>query len=889
VRVLSSGAQALLATKTAIDTAFIISIQWTIGGAETLYVDRATEDMEGVLPRIVAIGEIDETRSGDSAGTTSAMSLTLSDTDGVLKNLFDTQDIHKRLVKVYQYFVGTSVGDKFLLFTGQLSTPIVWNEGARTLSFEVVTKLEDLEVGFSAEMGRYQSIAPSLIGQPWPMVFGTVQHVPGMQLQEIPTAFTTEPFAVVDQSLVAELNKISLQVANFPKVNVAKICGRDLVWTESDCAQEDANDQAFQEGTALQAQLDGLITQQRDLESQLNQQRLWERSRVNLAATTQVTQPFTGTFRVGSSLFTGHLDNTGGYINTGTPLLEPGNYNLQAQLIKAGYQFVNAGTQVVLASAYPVKFVVSLTPGAVLHVYAFQSFRGLRRLVKVPPSYYTVSVEDYGPGAAAATIVTVHQPLSTVSFLYNLGIQNWENNFGQYLPPHLVASVDWEDAIYVTFASTVGPNPVEIMIYIIDNYTQNSYDVDNFAEVAEKVAVTPMNFLYQSLDNAFSLLQGLAYQARCAIYLVEDVFHLRFLPEAGEEVDSISESDTVLNSLQVTTTTTEELITVYEATFKPDYSPTFDTPIRAIFRFNIARYGYHKDTFDFYAFNSFDVVEKVATFWMIRKSMTWKLLKCQLQLNKIAIEVFDTVLLDFAHPYVASAPVKAMVISSRYNPEDQKIDVEFWVPVRLGEMVPYTASWDDGINEIEIFPTYRDIQAGSAGGVSGGTKRALPASNGLILDIQLNQRNNFTQGDPTPLGSYSVNDDGEAVIPGDLSYLAPLPGGDPGLDGYHYPEPETERSEPHREWSAAYPGTLVGYQSTLENGRQVYNVDIYRNGVTKPAVTTACQCMQLDIRDRIPPGVACVVMENVYRQKDESTGNDSFVVERTFVIPIWLR
>jgi hypothetical protein len=887
VRILSSGAQALLATKTAIDTAFILAIKWTVSGEEILYVDRNTEDLPGTLPRIVSIGEIDETRNSDSAGTTSAVTITLSDTDGALKLLFDTQDIHKRLVKVYQYFIGTSVSDKFLLFTGQLSTPILWNEGVRTLTFDVVTKLEDLEVGFSAEMGRYQSISPKLIGQPWPMVFGTVQHVPALQLQEIPTAFTTAPFAVVDKSLIAELSKIGTQIANFPKFNVAKICGRDLVWTETDCVQEDANDQAFQEGTALQQQLDQLTLRQRDLQDQLVQQQRWQRSRVSLAATTQVTQPFTGTFRVGNSLFTGHIDNTGGYLNTGTPLLEPGNYDLQAQLIKAGYQFVNAGTQVVIASAYPIKFVVSLTPGEVTQVYAFQSFRGLRRLVKVPPSYYTVSVEDYGPGAAAVTVVTLLQPLSTTSFLYNLGIENWENNFGQYLPPHLVASVDWEDAIYVTFASEIGPNPVDIMIYIIDNYTQNSYDATNFADVHAKVAATPMNFVYQSLDNAFSVLQGLAYQARCAIYLVEDVFHLKFLPEAGDSVDSIAESDTVLDTLQIGTTATEDLITVYEATFKPDYSPTFDQPVRAIFRFNIAKYGYQKDSFDFYAFNSFDVVEKVATFWMIRKSMTWKVLRCQLQLNKINLEVFDTVLLDFAHPYLATVPVKAMVTSSRYNPEDQKIDVEFWVPVRLGEMVPYTATWDDGINQIDIFPTYRDIAAGSAGGVSGGERRSLPPSNGVILDIQLNQRGNFTQGDPTPIGPYSVNGDGLPVVPADLGYLPPLPGGDPGLGTYHYPDGVTERTEPHREFSAAYPGILGGYLNTLENARQVYNVEVYRNGVQKPAVTTACQCMQLDIRDRIPPGVACIVMENTYRTKDGD--NDSFVVERTFVIPIWLR
>lgn len=881
--------KSLLSSKTAIDTGFIVGVTWVAGADEILYVDRDIDSMTGVLPRIISLGEIDEIENSDSAGTTSATTVVFSDTDGALKKIFDTQDIHKRKVNVYQYFGGTGANDKFLLFSGQISTPIVWNEGERSLTFDVVTKLEDQEVGFSAEMGRFQAVSISLIGQPWPMVFGSVMHVPAMQLQEIPTAFTTAPFAVVDQSLIAELSKIGEQIAAFPKFNVAKICGRDLVWTESDCSQEQANDQAFQEGQQLQQQLDSLTQQQRDLTTQLTGQQIWAIGRVNLAPTTQVLQAYTGTFRVGNQLFSGHLDNNGGWINTSEPLLEPGNYDITKQLIKAGYQFINAGTQVAIAGPYPIKFAVSLTPGTVTAVYAFQSFRGLRRLVKVPTNYYTVSVENYGPGAAAVTVVTVNQPLSSVSFLYNLGVQNWENNFGQYLPSHLVAQVDWEDQIYVSFASTVGPNPVDIMIYIIDNYTSNTYDATNFADVKAKVAITPMNFLYQSLDNAMTLLQQIAYQARCAIYLVEDVFHLVYLVESGDAVDTITESDVEINTLKVTTTPTEDLVTVYEASYRPDYSPTFDTPVRAIFRFNVNKYGYHQEQHDFFAFNSFDVVEKVATFWMIQKSMTWKILQCQLQLNKISLEVFDTVLLNFAHPYVADAPVKALVTSSRYDPVNKKITAEFWVPVRLGEMVEYTAAWDTGISQIEIFPTYRDIQAGSAGGVSGGTPAELPPSNHTMLDIQLNQRGNFTQGDPTPLGVYNVNPDGNLIAPEDLGYLAPEPGDSPAFDPYHYPEPQETPKEPDREWSAAYPGMLGDYQITLENGRQVYAVTMYRNGVLANGEVTAAQCLQLDQRDRIPAGTAVVVMENTYRAKDTDTGEDTFINERTFVIPIWVR
>jgi hypothetical protein len=153
----------------------------------------------------------------------------------------------------------------------------------------------------------------------------------------------------------------------------------------------------------------------------------------------------------------------------------------------------------------------------------------------------------------------------------------------------------------------------------------------------------------------------------------------------------------------------------------------------------------------------------------------------------------------------------------------------------------------------------------------------------------LNQRNNFTQGDPTPLGSYSVNDDGEAVIPGGSWLSPPLPGGDPGLDTYHYPEPETERSEPHREWSAAYPGTLVGYQTRSKT---------VARSTTSMSTGTGSEAGG---DDRVPVHAARHPRSNpaggrvrgdgerLPGQKDEDTGNDSFVVERTFVIPIWLR
>jgi hypothetical protein len=59
------------------------------------------------------------------------------------------------------------------------------------------------------------------------------------------------------------------------------------------------------------------------------------------------------------------------------------------------------------------------------------------------------------------------------------------------------------------------------------------------------------------------LLEDIAYQAKCVIYLKEDTFHLLHLPATPTPVDTITEDDVMVDSLQVTCTATEDLVTKY--------------------------------------------------------------------------------------------------------------------------------------------------------------------------------------------------------------------------------------------------------------------------------------------------------------------------------------
>jgi hypothetical protein len=79
---------------------------------------------------------------------------------------------------VWQWFDGLSLDDKFLVFVGQINSPVEWNEANRTFSFAITNRLEDVEVGFSAEEGEFSNLDEQLVGSAWPLCFGTTINVP---------------------------------------------------------------------------------------------------------------------------------------------------------------------------------------------------------------------------------------------------------------------------------------------------------------------------------------------------------------------------------------------------------------------------------------------------------------------------------------------------------------------------------------------------------------------------------------------------------------------------------------------------------------------------------------------------------------------------------------
>ena len=147
----------------------------------------------------------------------------------------------------------------------------------------------------------------------------------------------------------------------------------------------------------------------------------------------------------------------------------------------AEHVWIDSGSRITMYSDENITYLVSIIPGTVLAVKAFKTFEGgEQRLVNVPNNLWQVETKNYGP--VTAVQVVLRKPLSSLE--------------GQ----------GWNDDIYVTFQSSVGPHTCDILQYIIDNYTDLTYDTTSFTAIRTKLSPFPMNFPILERKNTLEVL-----------------------------------------------------------------------------------------------------------------------------------------------------------------------------------------------------------------------------------------------------------------------------------------------------------------------------------------------------------------------------------------------
>lgn len=998
---LTSNSTTTLATKTGTEPIIVVSIHWERGSSKFLsYADKDWLTIPGKILEVSGLEGGISTKSGNGG----SVNITLDDTDGSIKEIIDTNDIHKVKVEIFQCYQTLTWADRILLFGGELSSPIEWSEGERNVRFTVVTRIEDNQVGFSPEEAQFPFLTQDAIGKPWPLAFGNVVNLPATKAGQVLSGLSEDRLDIVDWLLWYKRQQLSWAIEsqvliqahygqiieqacnNVPPIDYLtkefiRLCqlensllqqlsslqgsllrlkqlvvfyrksgdarnyratvnkiintskqifaiagtkqghftrfGHDIqipaqlgtlteignwkVWIADSLqyikttlkTKEEANiklEAAIKASSKLYQELV-------EVDDQICWQELWIKQSIvinggYLFPQNQVTDimikglRWRGTFNYdlftfltpgsplpiygpgdviiadaywpidycnvldefaninkfwitdGSKNLKGmyclveskyfvpsavpgvnpyrHIvhvieqdDNlctfelckinteTAGHGTNGTPKLLPEDsdnpntpvdqnnvplltdameditgvpmsdedaktlanleilrkydttcaplipgipgprnlytiigYDIGRILAVASVPLVTwiESSQIVIeeipssaawsgdygSKVYTLEdqsevYVANILPSTIKSVMAYRTSRdGVRRLQPVPETYYKINEHEI--------LIPANEELDEPEFAVT------SLHFRAALSS--LAHDNWEDNVYITLQSSVGPNVVDVIQYLIETYCQSidgiSTTIDSVSFAATKTLLSnyPVNFALLNRQNVRQVLQEIAWQARCALWDVDNKFYIKYLAIEPTSDITITEDDVEVNKLKLTMTDTEELVTEMDITWKETYLPPLplEEPRRLVLRNNVKKYGLHKSSQDFYIYNDLPSIIKAATFWMIRMSNTWKRVTFTTFLPNLALDIYDTVTLDFVAPYFATSEMKAVVERLTFDSNDNTISIDTWLPVRTGEMTQYPFAWPSTLDPTITYPTLQEIADGDAGG-----------------------------------------------------------------------------------------------------------------------------------------------------------------------------
>lgn len=724
----------------------LVEVNWT-GDSWVAYSDRKLNGEEYPYPLIVSVGQFDTTEVIDGGSDSQSTQITLNDIDGTLRGIIDTHDMHLRPVRIYLTFQGLPVEEKALMFEGVINSEMTWDEGGRTLTFTVMSKLESLEAGFSMDDGDFPFLDPTDRNKPWPLVFGSVCNMQTVQVRGVRKGFLGEGVGVKDPTIEERLCQ-----AQHLKCPVQKTSATESgeVGDEQDGLGVDTGvGTGGAGGTGSKIQLPNVREGKKDPQCvrrryekiceilfEKEQQEQYVKTSFIVRGGDNFPQNELITIQINEVRFEGRMNGETFTVTQvfhpdpkdNPPCMEtpeagwgyrygPGedetptdvegcesggtSYNKDIQggsgeswdyfnlFERSNFIWLPPGTIVLLADEAEVLNIVSLLPGTVTQVAAYRNFSDTSLLTTVDPERYTVVTTDYG--GYEVVEVRLDAPLSTI------------------------VDEDWDDEIYVSFVSSVGPNPADVIEWLVETYTDLQIDATSFAAVKSSLTNYPSNFFVKARPRVLDLIRDVAYQARCAVFVRDNIVYLVYLSKEPTSIKTLTATDILPNTFKITHSRTENLQTRTKVTWSDGEAGVFKddpTSYELLLKHNVPKYGIFDADYNYYTMNIFELVQKSATFWSIRKSNTWKYVEFDTPLVHLNLDVFDCVTINLPQ----FGPVKVVIEESTFNQDSNTIHFRCWTPIRSGESQPYLWAWPalQDANAVHPLLSDADNEAGDA-------------------------------------------------------------------------------------------------------------------------------------------------------------------------------
>ncbi len=315
-------------------------------------------------------------------------------------------------------------------------------------------------------------------------------------------------------------------------------------------------------------------------------------------------------------------------------------------------------------------YIVNLTSSnSVSGIYAKRNCYGADGFYQVPAGYYSVDLA-YSYGGKTVTAILMPYPLNVID------------------------DSGWSNEIYISLTSSLSENTATQIKWILDTYSSLSTDATSFSNVANKISNLPSHWALFDQPDSLNLAEEMAWQARCALYIKNNIVYIKYLAEFTGVDTEISKNDVELKTLELDFTRTEDIITKFKAKYVSDYSGEKDSNKEYIYTRNTDKFGVEVEEYNFEIYTNPECVKAVSQFWGYKYSTSWRKIKITTFLTTLASEAYDWININL--PIFSTYTLPSRVLVADRDVENHRIEFELEVASSAGRHIGGQPSLDSG-------------------------------------------------------------------------------------------------------------------------------------------------------------------------------------------------
>ena len=756
MRALTPETQALVDTRMGTEPFVIIAIEWETGTRYYGDKDTVIGSME-VEGRIIELSAINAQSNDKSLGMAASITVTLSDHDEHLKNIFRDSTIIYRKVTVYHLYEGLDANDLVPILVGHIATPVTWSDGQRTLELSLINDADSEDVLLEIKENNSDFPNEDDLGKVLPLGFGTVLRLPTVKINQ---SFHGELLGFASSNTTwyqdndPSTSKITINDADFRVRGLENVDGD--ICLEADnavfCGNTTLGDNELHI-TGFNVNKDGLGINPRphsdadyenpaviwvsDTKSHIGdcylihiniRYKILEFTDLNGKDYTQLITDeeasklrdaegnnVSVTNRTKQLVFAAEVQGQNGnklYLSQGCVDHFGRDYLIGNGATLAGIKgkpeyawsvlpsisdplvwVVGPGTEVTEYNGAPALYIFN-------SVASNQVLEVLGRrdgfLEAFPSNSYTITL-------AGQKNVNGHtETLSYITFPEGINYQD-----------------GWSDDVYVSYISSIGENTATDAIdWIVNHRTSLTPDSNSFNHVGSKVQNYPSDFCLLTQRDALQAISEIAWQARIGTYVDANKMYLKYLSEEGAPGLSITESDVKIKTMGISKTSSDDIYTKFTANWFEDYIQ--DHTNKVVVEMNKNVYKYNAFTADFIIYNRRALVEKSITFWANRMSTSWYTIQVTTFLRSLPVQIWDNILIQLSD-FNFGQPTNCIVVGINHDTDTNNIVLDLWTPINRtgnvayisdsGDTAPPPLQWPNRTAGITV-PTYTTRRVG---------------------------------------------------------------------------------------------------------------------------------------------------------------------------------